>query len=72
VTDLLAVFLSARNTILTITWLGTVLCAGLLLIAALFALLLRSRRLWGIAILLIGVDLLLAVSSAWLEHFGSR
>jgi hypothetical protein len=65
-TELLATFVSAR------VWLGTVICAGLFLVAALLGFFFRSRRFWGVAIALITVDLILAVCAAWLDRFGSH
>lgn len=68
--ELLAALVSARSTTLSVAWLGTVVCSGVFLLTALLALFFRSRRLWEIAIALITVDLMLALSSAWLDHLG--
>ena len=72
VMNLVTVFLSTRNTILSVAWFGTVLCAGFFLLAVSLGLVLRSRRFWGVAVVLITIDLLLALSSAWLDRFGFR
>jgi hypothetical protein len=70
--SLVTVFLAPRNTTLTVAWFGTVLIAGFFFVAVALALLLRSRRFWGIAIVLITIDFLLALSSACLDRFGFR
>jgi len=69
-TVVLASFASARNTALSILWLGVLVCSGLFLLAVILGLLFRSRRCWGMAVTLIVVDLLLAASVAVLDRLG--
>lgn len=67
---MLAVIISARSTALSLLWLAVITAALLFVLAAVLGTVLRSSRLWGIAIALIAVDLLLGVIAALLNRLG--
>ena len=67
---MLAVFISARATALSILWLAVFLASLLFAVAVVLGVLFRSSRFWGIAIALIAVDLLLGAIAAMLNRLG--
>ena len=65
-----AIVVTARATVLEVVWLLVLGCSFCFVLAAMAGLLLRSRRLWRVAVFLILADLLVGASADVLDRFG--